>query len=91
MRLKGSLPSRDSGLPLEQRLTLAQGRDTPAQILLELARDPAQEVRRALALNPQTPNAALEALVRDRDSAIRLYVRVRLGAQDWRRARRRSR
>ena len=91
MRLKRPLPPRATTLPLEQRLTLARQTETPPDTLISLTRDPALEVRRALALNPYTPPATLKSLVRDSDSAVRLYVRVRLGAQDWRKARSRSR
>jgi hypothetical protein len=71
---------------LEHCLVRAGDLSALPQLLEELSLDPRCEVRRRVALNPITPTDILKKLARDPDSAVRLYVRVRLDAKSWRKA-----
>jgi len=69
---------------LEQRLYWADNLCSPPNLLEKLSVDPTRDVRRKVALNPSTPLEVLKGMVRDSDSVIRLYVRVRLDSKSWR-------
>ena len=71
---KHALKSDDA----EIRARLAADPTTPPEILCFLTEDPAVKVRRAVAENPQTPNAANVALSHDADVTVRCLLAHKL-------------
>jgi uncharacterized protein (DUF2336 family) len=71
---KHALKSDDA----EIRAGLAADPATPPEILCFLTEDPVVKVRRAVAENPQTPNAANVALSRDADVTVRCLLAHKL-------------
>jgi len=59
---------------IDARLALAQDRSTSPDELYELASDPSERVRAAVAANPGAPAQALRGLTRDRDRTVRQEV-----------------
>lgn len=64
-----------SGLPMEERLSLANGTNTLGVILARLTKDPDVQVRRAVAANPKSPVFVLGQLRDfDADSEVRMLA-----------------
>ncbi|MGD9874627.1 MAG: hypothetical protein AB7T27_10215 [Kiritimatiellia bacterium] len=60
--------------PFQIFYSLAHNRNTPAEVLRELAKRPENSVRVAVALNPNTPLDVLHTLAKDEEELVRHWV-----------------
>lgn len=71
-------PRPEASAEEAHRVRLSVSAATPAEVLTQLATDPAVRVRAALALNPTAPPATLGLLAHDADARVRALLAARL-------------